>query len=312
MIKYVKTIVYWLTLIGICVFVYVKREQFHILSSISSFYIVTLLLIGIISVTVNALVFQNNIKVFDFVLPFNKWYGLTVANTMYNYLLPARGGLVLRALYLKTYYQFPYTNYVSLTGGVYLINLFVSSLLALLISTFLWYSHQLDSLLFLNLSLFLFIGTLAVFLFLFYAKHLLFKTDITLISHIESAYHGLQKFKDKPVLVAIHIFLHVSFLLVISLRLYLVFYVLEIDVSYSKVVLVNSLVVFSLVFSITPGNIGVKEGIVGLSSGLLNITPEQAILGAVFDRVIDMVIIFSLGIPYNHYLIKKDMNNITG
>ena len=59
-----------------------------------------------------------------------------------------------------------------------------------------------------------------------------------------------------------------------------------------------------MILSIIQSHIGIREGIVGLSSGLLKITPEQALMGAVIDRIIAMVVIFMLGIPYSRYLLK--------
>ncbi|MDZ7740338.1 MAG: hypothetical protein U5Q03_00900 [Bacteroidota bacterium] len=82
-------------------------------------------------------------------------------------------------------------------------------------------------------------------------------------------------------------------------------YVLGIHTFYPKLVLVNALVAFSMVFSVTPGNIGIKEGIIGLSSSLLGISPDQALLGAVLDRIIAIIVVFGLGLVFSRISHEK-------
>jgi uncharacterized membrane protein YbhN (UPF0104 family) len=64
-------------------------------------------------------------------------------------------------------------------------------------------------------------------------------------------------------------------------------------------------VAFSMVFSFTPGNIGIKEGIIGLSSNLLGISYDQALVGAILDRIIALLIVFSLGLFFSHKLLFR-------
>ncbi|MFW6047637.1 MAG: lysylphosphatidylglycerol synthase domain-containing protein, partial [Candidatus Woesearchaeota archaeon] len=99
--------------------------------------------------------------------------------------------------------------------------------------------------------------------------------------------------------------IQIGFILAISLRLFVSYYVLGIQVYYPKLILVNSLVAFSMVFSVTPGNIGIKESIIGLSSSLLGISPDQALLGAVLDRIIAIIVVFGLGVVFSKLLLKK-------
>ena len=68
---------------------------------------------------------------------------------------------------------------------------------------------------------------------------------------------------------------------------------------------INSMIAFSMGFSITPGNIGIKEGIIGLSSTLLDISFDQALLDALLDRVVAMILVFGLGLVFSRILIKE-------
>jgi hypothetical protein len=60
-----------------------------------------------------------------------------------------------------------------------------------------------------------------------------------------------------------------------------------------------------MIFSTTHGNLGIKEGIIGLSSSILSISPEEALLGAVLDRVVAMIEVFGLGAVFSRMLLRK-------
>jgi uncharacterized membrane protein YbhN (UPF0104 family) len=68
-----------------------------------------------------------------------------------------------------------------------------------------------------------------------------------------------------------------------------------------------------MILSITPGNLGIKEGIIVYTAYLLGITFDEAFLGAVLDRIIDLFLIFVFGVFYsNKLLFKVNELNDTG
>ena len=99
------------------------------------------------------------------------------------------------------------------------------------------------------------------------------------------------------------------FLLLSAAKLYWAFISIGIEVHWLKILLVQFFSGFLLVISITPGNLGIKEGIIALLARVLDISLEQAILGALVDRVMMMIVIFALGIVYSRLLFKK-LNSI--
>lgn len=260
---------------------------------------------GIIPVSLNALLFKNNISIFNLHLPFKEWYGLTVSNTMYNYLLPARGGMALRAMYLKQNHIFPYTKYVSYTAGTYILNLSIAAFTALFLSIGLFAFNVLNNFIFLYVSLALFIIIIGVIGFLYKFNPQKLPDKYKILKWIKQTAQGIKQFKYNPKKVGNLGTIQLGFILAISLRLFIAFYVLGIEVNYPKLVLINALVSFSMVFSVTPGNIGIKEGIIGLSSSLLGLSTEEALLGALVDRVIAMIVVFGLGGVFSQILLKK-------
>ncbi len=64
----------------------------------------------------------------------------------------------------------------------------------------------------------------------------------------------------------------------------------------------------SVFVSFTPGNLGVKEGIIIALLSSQNVSPETAILVAGIDRLFSALVIFAVGIPFHFSLIQdKDI-----
>ena len=304
-LKAIKTVLYILTITGIFLFLYYKKSELQHLLHIHYTNIILLIGVGIIPVSLNALLFRNNISIFNLHLSFKEWYGLTVSNTMYNYLLPARGGMALRALYLKQNHVFPYVQYVSFTAGTYILNLAIAAFTAFILSVGLFLFNALESIILLYISFALLIFIIGVIGFLYKFNPHKLPERYKVLKWIKQAAQGIKQFKYHPDKVFNLAAIQLGFMLAISLRLFVAFYLLEIPVNYPKLVLINALVAFSMVFSVTPGNIGIKEGIIGLSSSLLGISTEEALLGAVLDRVVAMIVVFGLGSVFSRILLNK-------
>ena len=138
-IKYILSVI---TLIASGVFIYYHRDKIHLLLTISIQDIIILLFLGFVSFLPIAFQFNSLMKMFGVTLTFTEWFGLTTANTMYNYYMPARGGLIIRALYLKKKYNFSYAKYLSLTSGAYILNMIVASLSSLFWSLTYYFTHD--------------------------------------------------------------------------------------------------------------------------------------------------------------------------
>lgn len=302
--KYIKVILYLLTLVGIGLFLYFKRDDIHYLVEIRFTELLLLFIVGFITVFLNSLLFQKTIQIFKLNLPFREWFGLTVTNTMYNYLLPARGGMAVRAIYMKNNYKFSYSEYISFTAGSYLIDLFIASLFATGMGIILFLVDDINNIAFFYISAGLLIVISALIFILYKFDPQRINEGNRIFAILKNIAIGLKHFKEARNLVFNIMFIQVGLILAMSLRLFIAYIALDVSVNFAKLVLITSLVSFSMVFSITPGNIGIKEGIVGLSYTLLDISFDQAILGALLDRVVAMIIVFGIGLVYSRILIR--------
>lgn len=304
MMKLLKISLYVLTVAGVIAFLYFERQELSYLRHAEPSRLVFLLGAGILSLLLNGLIFKKSALIFNLPLRAREWFGLSAVNTMYNYLLPARGGMAARALYLKKKYSMPYSDYISLSAGSYLLNLFAAAFLAALISLWFLFAGRLESMAFLYISVFFLVSVSGGIVF-----SCLFNPDRIpggnrFARFVRETARGLKKFRQNPGIARDMVLLDFLFILSLGLRLFIAYRVLGIPAGYAELVLISSLVAFSLVFSVTPGNIGIKEGIIGVSAGLLGITPEQAVLGAVLDRVVNVISVFAAGLVFSRLMLK--------
>ena len=78
-----------------------------------------------------------------------------------------------------------------------------------------------------------------------------------------------------------------------------------VNVDFFTVLIIRSLVVFSMVISLTPGNFGISEGIIAFLAYQSGIDIEVAVLVATLDRFFSIMLNVVLGIFYHFKLIKE-------
>ena len=303
--KYLKIILYAGTIAGMLIFLYLRSEDMLRLTDLDWQRILVLLSAGLIPVSINAAAFRQAILIFGISLPFKEWYGLSVVNTMYNYLLPGRAGIAIRALYLKQSYALSFSQYTSLTVGMYVLNLLIAAFTGILVAARLHIHGRLNNVMFLFIFVGLFAAMLGILLFLYMINVRAIPGKHKVLRFMKSTAWEIKRFRKNSGKVIILMLLQIFFIFTMGLRLYIVCRFFGIHADYLPLVLINALVAFSLVFSITPGNMGIKEGIVGFSHELLGISFEQAVLAAVLDRMVAIILVFGLGLVSSRLLLNN-------
>lgn len=86
------------------------------------------------------------------------------------------------------------------------------------------------------------------------------------------------------------------------------------SLSFLKCLLLSStLLAFSVLIKITPGSLGITEGIIVFGAQIFDITTAQSLLAAGLIRVVNLALIFTLGPIYNYVLgLNLKMRNSAG
>lgn len=292
-------------LIGIMIwFLSTQPEILNSLRQIVWYDLVGLILLSILIMLIIGLQFKYLLLIFGRNLPIREWLGLTAVNTMCNYYLPARGGLIVRGAYLKRQYNFPLSRYTSLVMVSQLLMLGVAATLGII---FLINSKDIFSENILPL-LGLFGSVLIITLLIYQMMPILAIQSARfdkLKPFLQQFMEGLESWRQARFATIYFSLLMVILIFLSGLRLYVCFKALGGPVYFGQIMIIQTIISLSFVISITPGNLGVKEGLTAFSANLLGISPTTALLASLIDRAAAMLVVFSMGLVFSHILIRE-------
>jgi len=304
--KNLKNAAFILVLAAGLVFLYFKGPRLRAFLNLSILEILLLLAVSFLAYLALGLSFRSLLRIFDLDVPCKEWFGLTMCHAMFNYYIPAKGGTVVKAYYLKKKYGLGYSHYAALITGSLLLGLAVASVVGLLIVLFTSVSTGKFNV---SWTIALFCLLAGVLLAGSIANRLLrlkirsrFKR---LNSFLLNLRDGLTQFSRHKRFAFDFCLFTALFLLVMAVRLYLCFLALNFDVELWDVLMIMAVTQFSFLISVIPGNLGIKEGIIVFSAGFLGLSADQALTAAILDRTISMVFIFGVGFVYSKILLNK-------
>jgi uncharacterized membrane protein YbhN (UPF0104 family) len=202
---------------------------------------------------------------------------ISLFSTIGNYALPFRGGMGLRAVYMKTKFAIGYRNFAKMTAAQFSIGYLTDSILGLIALLVLWQSQGFfDKPVFYVLVLMFAISTTVQSRSLSsrIAGLLPIKWDI-------GTYLGLGDFVDvKRALILVAGVVSVVRMTLIVL----VFRALSVDLTVLQGMIISSFWSLSIAVTMTPGNLGVTEGVLIYSAHLFGISPSYAVMCSLIMR----------------------------
>ncbi|MCB0208380.1 MAG: flippase-like domain-containing protein [Anaerolineae bacterium] len=269
------------------------------LSHISIGSVFLLIFLRFLFLATNGLFLQAFAAKFEIDLKFVEWFGLSVVTAFGNYITPFSGGLIARATYLKHQHNFPYTQFVALLASNYLVNFWVIGIIGS-VTIITWFndlSRFSWQILFLFLALTVSISILALVPpFSLPASNKFFRlinTSLTGWSVVK---------KDKVLLVKLVTYSLINILLN-GVSFWVAYQALDFNVSFLKALMVSLMSVFSLLLNVTPGNLGIQEAVIGLSSALLDVGTGEGLVAALIVRATTVIFVFLMG-PLFGYLLS--------
>lgn len=307
-VRKIALVVVTLTLFLLLVLYLIQnQDRIAMLMNVNKLILIYLFVCSLFATFTIAFGFRNLMILFKMPIKTREWIGLSVTNSMYNYIVPFQGAMLIRAKYLKAKYGFEYSKYAALSGGALLIGLLTASLASIIL---LLLKNVLTGFFYKNLFILvciLFSITMALSAFLWFTDLKRIKTGWLWLDNLLSVFFsGIDFFKKNNSLLLVITATNIFLYFFIGLRLYFSFKAIGVPAGLLEIVVIQAISAFSMVLPITPGNLGVREGIIGLTSLMLNIRIEDAILAAALDRAVGMFIIFILGSLY-HFILMKEL-----
>mgnify|MGYP006292252011 CR=1 FL=1 len=266
-------------------------------------YLLPIIPLVLLNIAAGSLRLKLMLHLFDIDLAVKESVDLTILSTFGNHFLPLRGGAGFRAYYLKKRHMFPYPSFIATMAGVYVIEILVYSIcgiggLILLMG----FRQAIES----PILLFLTILSLSTILFLLFKPKIEVKNKIG--GYLQSANQGLTSiFSDKKALIFL-ILLEFGFVLINVFRFSLVLKALKLDVGFTSALLYSVASMLSMLVNLTPASIGIREGIVGLTSKYLGGGLLGGVLAGSLDRMMSIIVILTLTPSSSHKILKQYLN----
>jgi uncharacterized protein (TIRG00374 family) len=231
---------------------------------------------------------------------------ISVISMVGNYFLPARGGAVIRSVYLKKNYNFPYSHFISTLYGYYILVFLINSFLALIA---LGANHFLNGIV--SIPLYIFFGALFILmLILSLAK---FPTKTKEIENrvirkialfIKNIFNGWNMIANNKKLLFYLLLLSLGNYVFSLLLFWAEFQIVGLETNILNLIMYTCLSGVSLLISITPGSLGIREAVFLISSKSIGLGQEEILQLAVVDRG-SLVILLSILVLFFTIFIRK-------
>ncbi|MCD4831882.1 MAG: flippase-like domain-containing protein [Anaerohalosphaeraceae bacterium] len=262
--------------------------------------IVILLPLSFLGVFLSGLFTKLLVEHFGISLRFKQWFGIMAVTSLGNYLFPF-SGFGLRATYLKKFHNFPYAYFLSTMLATYIIRFLIYSILGLICLVLIYLNSD-----FFSLSLFILL--LSVTLVCLVA--VLFTPKLPAMNnkffrHLSRIMDGWLQLKKSKLLILKLTAVLLSGAFVFAAVVYFAFSAFDYQLPLFEILLISSLVSFTVLLRFTPGSFGIQEGAFVFSAQLFGITVAQGLMVAGLVRVAYLIWVFTLG-PLFGYLLMNE------
>lgn len=254
------------------------KDNLLAISNIYVFDWILLLFISAFSLILLSSMFRIAIEVVAKKISYKHAFLYTAMNNFFNTVLPLKGGVLIRGIYLKKIHGVNLLDYFSVSITTQLFNLLFLTMVAFLVfpraflAIFEWVNVETLYLLALGL-------VTCIFLVGIYKK---LKVKLFQLSYILLS--GLKQWFKSDRSLTRYFIVMMIFHLVSAFRFWYSFELVNAELSFTFVIGLYCLITAGLFIAFTPGNIGVREVGIVLLSSLIGIHPEIALSAALIDR----------------------------
>lgn len=244
--------------------------------------------ITLVNAALLAGLFRIAIRVVGVTLPFDVAFAYSAMNSYFNTILPMKGGIWVRGVYLKQRYGVSWTKYLFVLATGQLIQL---ALLAAIAIGLVLYGR-----LPLHLPALpgpVIIAAIAAALAAVLALALL-RRDAT-VQFAAKARRGLQLWTADRLQLVHYVGQTLLMQALAGLRLWLAFGYVGTPLSLIEIAVLYAALAAGMSWAVTPGNIGVKEAAIVVLAVIIGVDADAAVAASIVDRIASLIITVVVG-----------------
>ena len=238
-------------------------------------------------------------------LDFVDWYGLSMVTNMLALIMPARSDFLVSSAYLKRKYGFPITRYASMVYGNVILLAFVLSLEAIVGLIGISLVQGIN-----NLTMWIVVSGLLIFaIVLVFLPSKWLTNEIWIISKLRAVLEGWESLRSRPGLLLKLGGLIVFSSIVFSFWMYISYTVLDFQVTLLPLFLAAITTQMSFFVTLTPGNLGIRETLVGFISEATGLGFAEGVAITLLQRAISSVSFTLVGGSFALFLMPGIFNS---
>lgn len=247
--------------------------------------------------------FEQACRVFGLGMRYRDALFLAVTNSMLNYALPLKGGMIMRAGYMKRRFSLSYTSYGALLSSSQLVALACAAGAGVVVSGF----HSIGGG---EVSRALVSGFAVALVLSLAGFRLIERVDssrmrsVWLGQRIARFSEGFGRWRRHPRRVGWFVGTVLAMILIQTARLLILFGALDASPGVTPLLVISSAIAVANSVPITPGNLGIKEATTSLSAALIGVDARVALLVSLVDRAVGLLVTVGLGLPFSHQLAR--------
>ncbi len=237
-------------------------------------------------------------------------FSLSAIADLYNFLLPAKSGSLLRMIYLKENFNFSKRKFLSMSLASAMAGLSSLGLVGFLYTHFFFSNKDL-----------IFVALESLFLALMIAAFfLVFSTEMVVRIFKLDKNNTPQKYLSDFSLVSNSITMYLISALVVPIRLFISFYAIGLTLSPLEALNLSLILIVISWIQILPGNLGIKEIALAYLAQKFGISYELSLIASLIDRGLALGYMVIVGkISYwrlfnnkNFYLVNVTLDKLIG
>ena len=214
----------------------------------------------------------------------------SIISAVGNFFFPTGVGSIAQARYLKSSHHFSYTKYITSLSGNYILIFLVNGLLGLLALLFIPHNST-DPSYWTMLVIFSVMAGVNLCFAIFGVPTLSAKGQTRyayvrrlkdVINRVAQGWNDL--IKNKKLIILLTILILVNFIVSMIVG-YFSMLAINVHVGFWPLVLYGTLGAITLVLNVTPGSVGVREGVILFTMGLVGLTVPQVLMVSIIERV---------------------------
>lgn len=296
---------YIFALVAVIVLAYYLLTKAEFYGSLLRFSLWSLLaLIGLVLGTILGLGIANYSFIRSLRVPISlhEAIGLSVITSFANH-LPFSGGIVAKSVYLKQRYRLRYTDFLSGTVALYVLFVATDGFIALFMLAWSTIARHGMPPLILLIGFSAMAGSSLLFLIPWDLSFLPDRWN----NRFSNLMHGWQLLKQRGAVLLSLIAVHIAVTVINAGRLWIAFHALSQDVSLGQSLIFSAASILTQLVTITPGGLGVREGIVAAVASFHGIAPDISIIAVAMDRLVATTIVLGLGAFYSYIIGRRLM-----